>query len=72
MGSNRDEQLLTDDDAMKLLRTEIAGAGSQSAWANASGISRATINQILHGKRCFQPSVLSALGLKRVNAYSRS
>jgi hypothetical protein len=71
MGTNGTELLLSDDDVMKLLRTEIAKAGSQSAWAKVSGISRPSINQTLKGTRGFQPKVLSALGLKRVNAYSR-
>jgi hypothetical protein len=68
---NRAKLLLTDDDVMKLLRTAIATAGSQRAWATASGVDRPIINQILKGKRGFQPRVLLALGLKRVNAYSR-
>jgi hypothetical protein len=71
MGKNRAKPLLTDNDVMKLLRTAIATTGSQRAWAMASGVDRPVINGILKGTRGFQPKVLLALGLKRVNAYSR-
>ena len=47
--------LLTEDDVPKSLRTEVAKAGSQSAWANRTGANRATVNAILHRKPRFQP-----------------
>jgi DNA-binding XRE family transcriptional regulator len=71
MGTSRAKRLLTDADVLKLVRAEITKAGSQKAWAKASGISRQTINQVINGKRAFEPKVLLALGLKKVNAYSR-
>jgi hypothetical protein len=43
MGKNRAKLLLTDDDVMKLLRTAIAIAGSQRAWATVSDVDRPAI-----------------------------
>jgi hypothetical protein len=65
------QTLLTEDDVLRLLRAEIAKAGSQLAWASQMGVERTIVNGMLHGKRRPQPKVLRALGLKIVVAYAR-
>jgi hypothetical protein len=62
--------LLNEDDVIKILRAEIARAGSQTAWAKRTGADRAVANSTLHGKRSLPPTILPALELKKVVAYS--
>ena len=65
------QALLTEDDVLRILRAEIAKAGSQIAWASQMSVGRTIVNGMLRGKRRPQPKVLTALGLKIVVAYSR-
>jgi hypothetical protein len=50
---------------------EIARAGSRSAWAREKRIHRAALSAILNGRKRLQPKVLAALGLRKVEAYTR-
>jgi hypothetical protein len=63
--------LLDTEDALELLRGEIARAGSQSAWAREKRIHRTALSAILNGRKRLQPKILAALGLRKVEAYTR-
>lgn len=52
-------------DVLTRLTESIAAAGSQAAWARATGIAPAYLCQVLAGRRPPGPSVLAALGLQR-------
>jgi hypothetical protein len=49
-----------------LLSDQCVKAGSQRAWATKHKISPAHVNDVLQGHRGPGPTILEALGLKRV------
>ena len=59
-------RLLEARDIRRLLRTEVAEAGSQAAWARKTGIPRPDINKVLHGKKLPGKKMMVALGLRVV------
>jgi hypothetical protein len=69
--SIQESQFLAFEDAMGLLRAEIAASGSQLEWAKNKNVDRATLNGALQGRRKLQPKVLKALGLEQVTVYRR-
>jgi hypothetical protein len=69
--SAQESQFLFFEDAMGLLRAEIAASGSQLEWAKNKNVDRATLNGALQGRRKLQPKVLKALGLEQVTVYRR-
>jgi DNA-binding transcriptional regulator YdaS (Cro superfamily) len=64
-------EFLLVEDVLKLLRAEIAAAGSQSEWARIKGVNRPVLNYALRGRRKLQPKILKALGLEKVTVYKR-
>ncbi|KAA5609676.1 hypothetical protein [Rhodovastum atsumiense] len=52
------------------LRREIEAAGGQQAWARAHGISPTVLNDVLTARRDPGPTLLDALGLRRVVRYA--
>ncbi len=66
----RNESLLDERAVLRLLRAEIAEAGGQSTWARRNRVNRSNLNLFLNGRRPIQPSVLAALGLKKVLGYT--
>ncbi len=64
--------LLDVDDVLDLLRAEVASTGSQSEWARQKKVNRTIVSAILKRRRRFQPKVIRALGLKKIDAYTRS
>lgn len=65
-------QLIDRQGALALLASEITKAGSEAGWARKAGVDRPMVNGIRKGRRRFQPKVLSALGLRRIEAYVRA
>jgi hypothetical protein len=63
--------ILAHDDVLELLRSEEAKAGSQLKWAKDNGVSRPDVCRILGGYGKIQPKILEALGLKKIDAYTR-
>jgi DNA-binding phage protein len=59
-------QILELDDVVTLLRREVEQAGSQTAWSKKTGIDRATLNQVLKGRRSPTQGILAALNLRTV------
>jgi hypothetical protein len=59
-------RLLEARDIRRLLRTEVAEAGSQAAWARKAGIPRPDINKVLQGKKPPGKKMIGALGLRVV------
>ena len=59
-------RLLEARDIRRLVRTEVAEAGSQSAWARKTGIPRPDINRVIQGKRPPNKKMIGALGLRVV------
>ena len=59
-------RLLEARDIRRLLRTEVAEAGSQAAWARKTGIPRPDINKVLQGKKPPGKKMIGALGLRVV------
>ena len=41
------------------------GPGTQAAWAQAHGLSKTHVNDVLRGRRAAGPGILGALGLRR-------
>jgi len=64
--SNRKRQLLSYEDVVELLRSEIGKAGTESAWARRTGANRTSLNLALKGRVGLQKNLLDALGLKKV------
>ena len=59
-------RLLEARDIRRLLRTEVAEAGGQSAWARKKGIQRSILNKVMQGKRPPTQKMIDALGLRVV------
>jgi DNA-binding phage protein len=64
--SANDSRVLETREIIRLLRTQVAQAGSQSAWALDTGIHRSEINKVLRGKRLPNKQMMHALGLRVV------
>ncbi len=64
--SNRKRQLLSHEDVVELLRSEIGKAGTESEWARRTGANRTSLNLALKGRVGLQKNLLDALGLKKV------
>lgn len=56
-------------DVIDHLRTAIATAGSQQAFAQQHGMSVQYVNDVLRGKRDPGPKILEALNYERVTLY---
>ena len=65
-------EVLVFEDVLKLLRAEIAAAGSQSEWARQKRVNRSIVNSTPLGRRNLQPKVLTALGLEEITVYRRT
>jgi hypothetical protein len=61
-----ESRLLEARDIWRLVRTEVAEAGSQSAWARKTGIPRPDINKVVQGKKQPNKKIIEALGLRVV------
>jgi transcriptional regulator with XRE-family HTH domain len=60
-------RVLEVEDVIRLLRSEVERAGSQSAFAKKAGVDRATISRILGGYRAsLRPKIIRALNLRTV------
>jgi hypothetical protein len=64
-------KLLVYEDVMKLLRAEIAAAGSQREWARKKRVDRTVVNTALSGRGKLQPKIVKALGLEAITVYRR-
>lgn len=54
-----------------LLRRSVAAAGGQRSWAHANKISPSFLNDVLNSRRDVSPTILAALGLRRVTYFER-
>ena len=59
-------RVLEPEDIVQLLRSEVKRMGSQSAFAKAAGVDRATVCKILQGRSPLQPKILRALNVRMV------
>jgi DNA-binding phage protein len=66
LSSTSDSRVLETREIGRLVRTQVAQAGSQSAWARDTGIQRSEINRVLRGKRPPNKQMVHALGLRVV------
>jgi DNA-binding phage protein len=66
LSSTNDARLLKTGELFRLLRTQVALAGSQTAWARDTGIQRPEISKVLRGKRPLNKQMMHALGLRVV------
>jgi DNA-binding phage protein len=66
LSSTNDSRLLKTGEVVRLLRTHVALAGSQTAWARDTGIQRPEISKVLRGKRPLNKPMMHALGLRVV------
>ena len=57
---------LEPEDVVQLLRSEVERMGSQSAFAKAAGVDRATVCRILRGRAPLRPKILRALNVRMV------
>jgi hypothetical protein len=62
----RAKRPLEPEDVVQLLRSEAERMGSQSAFAKAAGVDRATVCRILRGRAPLQPKILRALNVRMV------
>jgi DNA-binding phage protein len=62
----RGGRTLKRNDILRLLRSDIARAGSQTAWAKQAGIDRPMLNKMLRGKEQISKKVLLALNVGMV------
>jgi hypothetical protein len=66
----RQRVLLSAEDVIEILHAEIEKAGSQTAWARRTGANRTSLNLALTGRQPVTQSLLDALGLERVVAFT--
>ena len=64
-----DMRVLDAQGVIRLLRSEIARAGSQTAWAEKAGVERTYLNAVLSGRKPPGGKVITALGLRKVYAF---
>lgn len=63
---------MTCEDVRELLRREVRAAGGQTAFSKRHGCDRATLSLILGGGRhSVPPSIMVALGLKKIVTYEK-
>lgn len=62
---------MTLDQVLTLLRRECEKAGSQHAWAKASGVTGAYVSDVLNRRREPGAGILAPLGLEKVETYRR-
>jgi hypothetical protein len=70
-GKKGKSSLLDKDDVLRLLRDAVSKAGNQSAWAREKNINRTAVSAILNGRKNLQPKILTALKLKKAEAYTK-
>jgi hypothetical protein len=63
--------LLTDGDVFRELDAAVEQAGGQRLFALAHGLTASLVNDVLHARRPVSPLILAALGLRKVERYSR-
>jgi hypothetical protein len=56
-------------DLYGLLRTAIAAAGSQDAWARGAGLAPSFVSDTLAARRPLSDRILAALGVRKVTSY---
>jgi hypothetical protein len=61
---------MTSDDVRALLREDVARYASRAMWAQAHGVTRQYLHDVMKGHREPGPSILRALGLQRNEAVS--
>ena len=64
--------MLTRAEVKQRLRDACAKAGSQNKWAKRVGLSQTYVGNVLMGKIAPGPSLLKALGLKKVIMYQQA
>lgn len=60
---------ITQFDVFIEIRKACAAAGSQSAWAEANGMSPAYVSDVLNSRREPGAKILAALGLRKIVRY---
>lgn len=63
--------LITDDQALALLRARCYPRGGATALAERAGVSRCSISLMLNGRRRIGPRLAACLGLKPVQGFVR-
>jgi len=63
---------MTRDELVKLLQQEVQRKGTQAALAKELGITAAYLGDVLNGKRMPGPTLLNALGFRRVITYEKA
>ncbi len=54
-----------------LLRKEVKKAKTQKAWAEANGVSRSFVCEVLLGRKDFSKTILDALGVEIVYLFKK-
>ena len=62
---------MTQTEALAELRTRVAAAGSQRAWAAANGFSAQFVCDVLNGRREISEAMANRMGMIRSLAYER-
>ena len=60
---------MTRDELIELLQRKVQRAGTQAALAKELGITAAYLGDVLNGKRKPGPTLLNAIGFRRVITY---
>ena len=61
--------MLTEHDFIERLRTTVAAAGSQKAYAERIGVSASFLSDVLRGNRTPGEKIIAALGLEMIVMY---
>jgi DNA-binding phage protein len=64
-------KILTDEDVLRLLQHEVDKAGSQSDWANKTGVHRTLVNKALRERLTPSKSIIDALNLENVYRFKK-
>lgn len=68
---NGEDFMLTVDQVVEKLITDIKRAGTQAAWARENGVSQSYLHDVIHRKRRPGAKILSALSLTSIRAYAK-
>ena len=63
---------MTRDELIELLQRKVQRAGTQAALAKELGITAAYLGDVLNGKRKPGPTLLNAIGFRRVITYVKA
>jgi DNA-binding transcriptional regulator YdaS (Cro superfamily) len=64
-------QSLTEQEVIEQLRSAIASAGGQRAYADVHGFTPGYVSDVMRGKRALADRILATIGVERIVTYTK-